>query len=153
MDLTPRDHGVPPAPRVRNGSTRLARAKIGGLLAVLLLVGAVVLFQGLANASLYFCNADEVGRRSECTTTKRFRLQGTVDTGSVKTAGDGVAFTVSFEGATIPVTHRGDPPDKFKESVPVVLEGAMRDGRFESDRILVKHSEKYTADHPDRVEP
>ncbi|MGE0879676.1 MAG: cytochrome c maturation protein CcmE [Acidimicrobiia bacterium] len=151
LDLTPRGEGVANAPRVRKASSRAQRFKVGGMLAVLLLIGAVVLFQGLANASLYFCNANEVGKRNECSTAKRFRLQGTVDNGSVKEAGGRVAFTVSFEGVAIPVEHQGDPPEKFQEGIPVVLEGVMKDGTFQSDRILVKHSEKYKADNPDRV--
>ena len=41
----------------------------------------------------------------------------------------------------------------FKPNIPVVLEGhwSSTSDVFESDRILVKHSEKYVADNPDRT--
>jgi len=35
--------------------------------------------------------------------------------------------------------------------MPVVLEGKFEGDGFASDRILVKHSETYVADHPERV--
>ena len=128
----------------------------------------VILYQGLANATLYFCNADEVGHRSECTGDKRFRLQGTVDHGSVAEDGATLHFTVSYNGATIPVTYQGEPGGIFQEGIPVVVEGRMQgggsgDGRevgggegaggavFAGDRILVKHTEQYIEENPDRV--
>jgi cytochrome c-type biogenesis protein CcmE len=150
LDLTPRTVAVGPAPRVRV-ARRGQKVRVGVLLAVLLGVGAVILFQGLSNATVFFCNADEVGVKSSCTADKRFRLQGTVDEGSVRTGDRKVDFTVSYGGVTIPVAHQGDPPELFQEGIPVVLEGVMEDGTFRSNRIMVKHSEEYKADNPDRV--
>jgi cytochrome c-type biogenesis protein CcmE len=45
----------------------------------------------------------------------------------------------------------GDPPQLFRANVPVVLEGHFQGTTFQSDRILVKHSEDYREDHKDRV--
>jgi cytochrome c-type biogenesis protein CcmE len=137
---------------------------------LVLIVGAlgVIVYQGLANATLYFCNADEVGRRSECTGSKRFRLQGTVDNGSVVEDGGTLRFTVSYNGATIPVTYQGDPGGIFQEGIPTVVEGRMQGGGagdggevgagggaggevFAGDRILVKHTEQYIEENPERV--
>ena len=61
-----------------------------------------------------------------------------------------------LELLAVDVRHRGDPPQLFKEGIPVVLEGRFAsatpsDDRFLSDRIMVKHSEVYRAKHPDRV--
>jgi cytochrome c-type biogenesis protein CcmE len=54
----------------------------------------------------------------------------------------------------VPVLHHGDPPEMFKPGIPVVLEGQFQGGTdtFSSDRILVKHSETYIAENPDRVQ-
>ncbi len=148
-DLTPR-----PAP----STAAKRRHRIGAplLLALVLIALGVVLFEGLSNATVFFCNANEVGVRSECGVGKRFRLQGTVDDSSVQTSGVGPAqdmtFTVTYLGRTIPVTYHGEPGGIFKAGLPVVVEGRMgTDGTFAGDRILVKHTEQYRQQHPDRV--
>src|SRR3546814_4246885 len=45
-------------------------------------------------------------------------------------------------------------PELFQPDIPVVLEGRWSDEGdwFASDRILVKHSEDYEADNPDRTD-
>ena len=150
-DLSPRTLTEPtpnPAP-VRPRRRRWPAALV---LALVLIGGAVILFEGLSNATVYFCNANEVGQRSDCMPGKRFRVQGTVDTGSVRRDGADTIFTVSYGGATIPVHYQGEPGGIFKEGLPVVVEGRMgTDGTFAGDRVLVKHTEEYKAKNPDRV--
>ena len=113
----------------------------------------VILFQGLSNATVFFCNADEVGHRSDCSGDQRFRLQGTVDTASIQRTDDGnvLHFTVTYNGATVPVTYQGEPEGIFQDGIPVVVEGRMTPTGFAGDRILVKHTEQYIEKHPDRV--
>lgn len=146
MDLSPRQ-AVPTA----SGSGR--RRKLGPVivLAVVLVVAGGLVFQFLRNATVYFCNADEVGVRDDCSGEQRFRLQGTVAAGSVVSDGDQLAFAVSYGDATIPVDFIGAPPELFEEGIPVVVEGVYDGAEFDGDRILVKHSEEYVEDNPDRV--
>ena len=68
-------------------------------------------------------------------------------------AGGDIRFTIAFNGARILVDHSGSQPALFKPGTAVVLDGRWStDGHvFDSDRIEVKHSETYTAEHPDRV--
>ena len=155
MDLTPRTltpdtAAQPPASRRRAKRRRTWPAAL--VLGLVFAAGAIILFQGLSNASVYFCNANEVGQRAECMPGKRFRVQGTVDQGSLQHNGDETVFTVSYLGATIPVHYAGEPGGIFKEGLPVVVEGRMgTDGVFAGDRVLVKHTADYKAAHPDRV--
>lgn len=144
MDLSPRE-AVPTAARQRR--------QLGPIIAVacVLVIAGVLVFQFLRNATVYFCNADEVGVRSDCSGEQRFRLQGTVTAGSVVSDGDQLAFTVSYGGATVPVDFTGAPPELFAEGIPVVVEGTYDGNEFDGDRILVKHSEKYVEENPDRV--
>jgi cytochrome c-type biogenesis protein CcmE len=114
---------------------------------------AFVATKALSDASLFFYNADEaVAKRAELGDS-RFRLQGTVQDGSILDTGDGVDFVVAFNGVEVPVTHRGDPPEMFKAGEPVVLEGRWDSttDEFTSDRMLVKHDEQYDAEHKDRI--
>jgi cytochrome c-type biogenesis protein CcmE len=145
--LAPRvltDLSKPAAPRRKSTGPKV-------LLALVVVAAGFLVWQFLSSASLYFCNADEVGKRSECKVDHRFRLQGTVDKGSV-TSGTPLQFTVSYNGVTVPVTYQnGQPGGIFREDIPVVVEGRMNGGVFYGDNILVKHSAKYVAENPDRV--
>ena len=122
------------------------------------IVGAVVLaalgfvvFRGLGDATLYFKTADEAIRDRASLGSRRFRIEGTVVPNTVETTGNGVTFFIEENGAEVSVVHHGDPPQLFREGIPVVLEGRFDGHRFASDRIMVKHTEQYRADNPDRV--
>lgn len=127
-----------------------------GVLAVVLLGLGVVVYQGLTSASLYFYNADEAVEQKADLGDKRFRLQGTVQAESIDAIDGGVAFTVAYNGVEVAVEHQGDPPELFQPGIPVVLEGRWSStgdsAEFDSDRILVKHSEQYEADNGDRID-
>jgi len=119
------------------------------------IVGALgfLVVNGLGNATLYFRTADEAVAQRESLGGRRFRIQGDVVPGSVHAQGDDVSFTLVSKGVEVAVQHRGDPPELFRPGIPVVLEGRFRGDVFNSDRILVKHSETYIADNPGRVDP
>jgi cytochrome c-type biogenesis protein CcmE len=117
---------------------------------VLAALGFLV-FQGLGNATLYFRTADEaVAQRNELG-DRRFRIEGDVVDGSVRQVGNDVSFTLTKKSVEVPVRHKGGPPELFRPGIPVVLEGRFQGDHFSSDRILVKHSETYVAENPERV--
>ena len=130
--------------RSRNRRLWLAGAVVVAALAFLVV-------QGLGNATMYFRTADEAVAQRHELGKRRFRIEGDVVSGSVRQSGDLVAFTLAGKTATVPVLHEGDPPEMFKPGIPVVLEGRFEGDHFASDRILVKHSESYVAEHPERV--
>ncbi len=109
--------------------------------------------QGLGNATLYFRTADEAVAQRESLGDRRFRIQGDVVAGSISEVGNDVTFTLAKNGVEVPVRHKGDPPELFRPGIPVVLEGHFDGQVFDSDRILVKHSETYEAEYPGRVQP
>lgn len=145
LDLAPRQDARP--------ATRPRRAWPAAVAVVLLGAAAFLVYQGLSNATLYFRNADQAVAERTDLGDRRFRLQGTVVDGSVRPAGDGVVFEVEHGGQQVEVHHQGDPPELFRPGLPVVLEGswAAEDPWFTSDRILVKHTNEYRAENPDRV--
>ena len=146
MDLTPRP--VPDAER-----SRRRRRLVPTLVLVLVIgAGAVVVTQFLTSAIDYYCNVDEVGVKDGCDPGRRLRIQGVVDENSVVDDGVVTTFSVSFNGARLPVRYEGEPGGIFKECIPVVVHGVVRDGVFLGDRIEVKHSNEYVADNPDRVD-
>ena len=150
MELSPRSTVAPTAPV--SGRPRRSRWAYVALVAVLVGLG-VVAYQGLTSASLYFYNADEAVEQKADLGDKRIRLQGLV-LDDVQSTPAGVTFTVEFNGVEVPVVHDGDPPELFAVGRPVVLEGrwSPTGEAFDSDTILVKHSEQYTAGNGKRLE-
>ena len=150
-----RAHPAGPAGRAGrpNRTGRTGRAgRVGAVLVVLVALG-LVLAQGLGNATVYFRTADEAAAQRSQLGTRRFRIEGVVVPGSVHPSGQGVTFIIASRGVSVPVAHRGDPPELFKAEIPVVLEGhfSPKDPTFRSDLLMVKHSESYQARHPERV--
>lgn len=150
MELSPRPSATPGVPQ----GARRRKPWVYGVLVLVALGLGVVVYQGLNSASLYFYNADEAVQQRPDLSDRRFRLQGTVQEGTVTTTGDGVTFTVAYNGVDVRVRHQGDPPELFQPGIPVVLEGrwAAAGDEFDSDLIRVKHSEQYVANNGDRIE-
>jgi cytochrome c-type biogenesis protein CcmE len=144
LDLTPRPREDAPARRTRPWAA----------LAVLVLVvvaGGLIVTQFLRSAVDYYCNVDEIGRRG-CEEGRRVRIQGTVDEGSVVANGAATTFTMSFNGASVPVRYDGQPGGIFQECVAVVVHGELVAGTLRGDRLEVKHSNEYRAENADRLD-
>lgn len=120
------------------------------LLVVLLGLGllgtasGLVLFAFNDNLVFFMSPSDVVARGSP--ETRRLRLGGLVETGSVSRETDGrtVDFRVTDGSKAVPVTFRGVLPDLFREGQGVVVEGALgQNGIFKADTVLAKHDERY----------
>ncbi|MEY2471498.1 MAG: cytochrome c-type biosis protein CcmE [Actinomycetota bacterium] len=129
----------------------MKRGYAGIFLAVAVAVAGLLLWQGLKNATVYFKTADEAVAQRASLGTRRFRLEGVVEPGSVHERKQFVDFVVSENDAEVRVHHVGDPPELFKPNIPVVLEGHFDGQVFQSDRILVKHTSEYRKEHKGRV--
>lgn len=142
LDLTPAEH----APTPRSWRNWVILGALG-------LVAAFVLYQALVSARVFFLNVDEaVAQRSELG-EDTFRLQGTVISEPIDEVDGALVFTVSFGGVDARVRHVGDEPsDLFRLGEQVVSEGHWRGDTFQSNQVLVKHSEEYVEDNPNRVE-
>jgi cytochrome c-type biogenesis protein CcmE len=135
----------------RRGFDR-SRLRLGILIAVIAGGLAFLLLQ-VGDSTTYFYNADEIASRTDELAGKSLRVQGTVVADPVRQGDDALAFDVEYHCAVVPVVHRGAPPELFKPGIPVVLEGTLtEDGTFESDRIMVRHTNEYRTDEADRLE-
>ncbi|WP_395155811.1 cytochrome c maturation protein CcmE [Ilumatobacter sp.] len=121
------------------------------VLALVFVAGGVIVTQFLTSAVDYYCNVDEVGVREGCDGDRRIRLQGTVDQDSIELKNGITAFSISFNGAHLPVRYEGDPGGIFKECIPVVVHGVIEDGALVGDRVEVKHSDEYVSVNDERV--
>ena len=119
---------------------------VGG--AVIALALGCMIWAGVTQSAVYFVTASELSAAP--VTGKAYRLGGLVERGTLKwnpTTLD-LAFSVSDGKTTIPVRHKGTPPDLFAEGRGAVVEGQwMGEGYFKATQILAKHSEEYKAPH------
>jgi len=148
MDLSPRTSAE--APPARSAARRRWVPLV--VLALVVVAGGVIVTQFLRSAVDYYCNVDEIGERDGCEEGRRLRVQGTVDAGTVDTAEGVTEFTISFGGVQLPVRYDGQPGGIFEECQPVVVHGELVDGRFEGDRVEVKHSNEYEAENAERLD-
>lgn len=141
------------SPARPHNQQRVRRVRIWFALVLVLAAVGFLLAKGLGDASIYFYPADEAVAARDQLGTDRFRLMGDVVGDTVRRSGDQVDFTVAYNGASIAVTHTGDPPELFREGIRVVLEGRFTGpAAFSSDKIMVKHSETYREKHEDRLQ-
>jgi cytochrome c-type biogenesis protein CcmE len=148
-DLSPRTRPDAPAPSATSRRRWISIV----VLCVVLVAGGVIVTQFLRSAVDYYCNVDEVGRRSGCNADRRLRLQGVVEQGSVVHDGGDTDFVIAFNGASVPVHYDGEPGGIFKECIPVVVHGqfASATGVFDGDLVEVKHSSEYVAVNDERL--
>lgn len=119
------------------------------------IVGALgfLLFRAVGDATVYFKTTDEAVAERAQLGDRRFRIEGLVVPGSVRKGADEIDFTIRGEGgATVEVVHEGNVPELFQPDIPVVMEGRFVGDRYVSDRILVKHTNEYRAENPERVQ-
>lgn len=145
IDLTPKDQA--------DGPSRGRSLRNPIIVGVLVLVLGFVMFQALTSARVFYRNVDEAVADRDELGDETFRLQGTVVTEPTRDASGGTVFIVSYGGVDAEVRHVGEEPsDLFEIGVPIIAEGRWAGSQFESSQLLVKHSESYVEDNPDRVD-
>ena len=113
-------------------------------LGMLAIASALVLFAFNDNLVFFMSPSDLAAKGAP--ETRRLRLGGLVETGSVVRQADGrsIDFRVTDGNSAVPVIFSGVLPDLFREGQGVVVEGALgKNGVFKADTVLAKHDERY----------
>ncbi|MEM7567005.1 MAG: cytochrome c maturation protein CcmE [Pseudomonadota bacterium] len=119
------------------------RLTIIGCLGLLLAVAVGLVLAALEEGITFFSTPSEIAS-GEVADGQRLRLGGLVEAGSVERQDDGaVAFKVTDQVQSVPVTYVGLLPDLFREGQGVVAEGRLVSGVFEADTVLARHDETY----------
>jgi len=148
LDLTPHAPAVTPQKERRQRSWRNITI-VGGLVVVL----GFVLFQAVTSARVFFYNVDEAIELQDELGDDNFRLQGIVAAENGIDSSGALLFDVTFNGETATIRHTGDEPTElFGLGEQVVADGHWEDGVFQSRQLLVKHTEEYIEDNPDRLD-
>lgn len=115
-------------------------------------IGIVVLslgylaFTGVQESKSYYVTIKELREMDNSVYSKRLRVAGNVQPGSIKRQGTRVEFTLLEEGRTLPVIYNGTeaPPDTFKDESQALAEGTFgRDGVFHAKKLQAKCASKY----------
>jgi cytochrome c-type biogenesis protein CcmE len=119
-------------------------ALIGGALAVVGIIAALVLNALNSNIALYISPTDVAAGKAP--QGRLFRIGGMVKDGSLAREADGVTvrFVVTDTEKDITVNYKGILPDLFQEGKGVVAQGKLTDaGTFTATEVLAKHDENY----------
>ena len=138
-----------PPPRRRRTSRRVLV-----VFALLLVAFVFLLVQGLGSSLNYFDTVDQAYAHRAALGTTTFRLEGTVDGGTIHPTATGTDFDISEAAHVVHVANTGSPPQLFQANIPVVVVGhftSASSSNFYSDSILVKHSATYIEQYPTRV--
>ena len=126
--------------------SRRGKFVAGGL--VIIAAIAYLIWSGVSQSVVYFVTPSEL--LAAPVPSKTYRLGGLVQPGSLKWEPKSLdlSFTLSDGKASVPVRHKGTPPDLFAEGRGAVVEGSWtNEGYFKASLILAKHSEEYKAPH------
>jgi len=125
---------------------KFSRRQIFTAAAILTIAGAIayVLWGGLEQNLVYFVTPTELLAKGSKAVGNPLRLGGVVVAGSVRQQDNLLTFSVKDDKNQVPVVSSKTPPQMFQEGLGVVVEGALQaDGRFNAERLMVKHGNEY----------
>lgn len=109
---------------------------------------AVIAASGIGENLVYYWTPGDLRDAGDKAYGASIRLGGMVVPGSIrKVSGtSGIEFDVKDSRSVVHVKTTGVPPQMFRENIGVVVEGTlMRGGHFQSNRLMVSHSNEYKA--------
>jgi cytochrome c-type biogenesis protein CcmE len=130
------------------------RKAMGGIAAAVIILSGFgyLMYGGIGDNLVYFVTPGELLAKGPDAYDRPIRLGGQVVAGTVRWNADDLdlRFTLQDVDGVIEVQSRKAPPAMFREGQGVIVEGRLsRSGVFESNNVMVKHSNEYRppADH------
>lgn len=124
-----------------------------GVPIVLIVLGlAYLAFSGVQESKSYYVTIKEMREMGDSVYSKKLRVAGNVQPGSIHRQGTHVEFTLAEAGRTLNVVYAGTeaPPDTFKDNANALAEGSYgRDGVFHAKQLQAKCASKYAPAQPD----
>jgi cytochrome c-type biogenesis protein CcmE len=125
--------------------------KFGSVTVVILLSLAYLAYTGVQESKSYYVTIKELHGMGDGAYSKRLRVAGNVEPGSIKRTGTQVNFILVENDLRLPVTYNGTeaPPDTFKDNSQALAEGSFgRDGVFHAKGLQAKCASKYAPQQP-----
>ncbi len=101
---------------------------------------------GVQESKSYYVTINEMSEMGDGVYSKRLRVAGNVEPGSIHRQGTHVQFMLNEQGRTLSVVYVGTeaPPDTFKDNAQALAEGNYgRDGVFHAKQLQAKCASKY----------
>lgn len=120
--------------------------KFGGATAVILLALGYLAYTGVQESKSYYVTIKELRGLGDTAYTRRLRVAGNVQPGSIKRTGTKVEFVLVENDQVLPVVYSGTeaPPDTFKDNSQALADGSFgRDGVFHAKQLQAKCASKY----------
>jgi cytochrome c-type biogenesis protein CcmE len=123
--------------------------RFGVAIAVIVLSLGYLAYTGVEQSKSYYVTIAELRQEAaqgDAIYSKRLRVAGTVEPGSIRRQGSKVEFTLVEQGNKLAVVYRGTeaPPDTFKDESQALAEGEFgRDGVFHAKQLQAKCASKY----------
>ncbi|HLK33410.1 MAG TPA: cytochrome c maturation protein CcmE [Terriglobales bacterium] len=118
-----------------------------GIATVIIVVALGYLaYTGVQQSKSYYVTIKELRGMDNSVYTKRLRVAGNVEPGSIHRTGLHLEFTLVEQGNKLPVVYTGTeaPPDTFKDNAQALAEGSFgRDGVFHANELQAKCASKY----------
>ncbi len=120
--------------------------QFGVAIAIIVVALGYLAFSGVQESKSYYVTIKELNTMGDGAYTKRLRVAGNVQPGSIKRQGTHVEFNLMEEGRLLPVVYQGTeaPPDTFKDNSQALAEGTFgHDGVFHAKKLQAKCASKY----------
>ena len=120
--------------------------KFGAVTVVILVALGYLAYTGVQESKSYYVTISELRGMGDKAFTKRLRVAGNVQPGSIKRKGTQVEFVLVEQGQTLSVVYNGTeaPPDTFKDDSQALADGSFgRDGVFHAKGLQAKCASKY----------
>ncbi|MGH9554962.1 MAG: cytochrome c maturation protein CcmE [Terriglobales bacterium] len=127
-------------------STASRYVRFGAAISIIVVSLAYLAYTGVEQSKSYYVTIKELRTMDDARHSKRLRVAGNVQPGSIKRQGTQVEFVLVEEGQTLPVVYKGTeaPPDTFKDDSQALVEGRFdRDGVFRANHLQAKCASKY----------
>ena len=120
--------------------------KFGIATTIIVVALGYLAYTGVQQSKSYYVTIKELRGMDNSVYTKRLRVAGNVEPGSIHRNGLHLEFTLVEQGNKLPVVYTGTeaPPDTFKDNAQALAEGSFgRDGVFHASEIQAKCASKY----------
>ena len=133
-------------------STQSSRfLRFGGAIALILVSLGYLAYTGVQQSKSYYVTIKELRGMGDDAYSKRLRVAGNVQAGSIKRVGMKVEFLLVENEQTLAVVYSGSeaPPDTFKDNSQALADGSFgRDGVFHAKQLQAKCASKYAPQQP-----
>ena len=125
--------------------------RFGAVIVMIVVALGYLAYTGVQDSKSYYVTIKELNGMGNGAYSKRLRVAGNVQPGSIKRQGTHLEFLLVEQDRTLPVVYSGSeaPPDTFKDNAQALAEGKFgRDGVFHATNIQAKCASKYAPKQP-----